>query len=334
MRRHEGNEVALYSLITWSTDSMSIAEQSGYSVSIDGAPPEIWPQRQYALNSQEVVLTHSNSLLVSTRSSSLCSIPLLTYEHARQYQRSGLQSGDHFIVLTPTNVSSSIGFDYAQSRTYSDNVQSSSSSPTVSATVTYVDDAHDSIHDQLIARYCSTTSLPARSTNVAAIAGGVVGGISLALILTATMFFVIRRRFRQARLIFVGANSLDPLDRDQPRRSEEDMAPPNYRHIFPSDSGGAEEQARAEGAARVDARPRGIWRIGRQRPGEGASIPVQSGFNPTTVHDNALPQAPVNRTITNASIWTWKGVPPPEQHPSVQGKGKQTSPLVGEILEK
>jgi hypothetical protein len=107
-----------------------------------------------------------------------------------------------------------------------------------------------SIRNKLIVHSCRT---PARSTNVAAIAGGVVGGITLALILSVTMFIVIRRRFRQARLTFVGEDGLEGRESTQPRPSEEDMPPPNYRRIFPSNSGAAEEQSQAEREARVDA---------------------------------------------------------------------------------
>jgi hypothetical protein len=189
--------------------------------------------------------------------------------------------------------------------------------------------------DKLIACSCRT---PTRPTNVAAITGGVVGGVALAVILSAVMFIVIRRRFRQARLTFVGEDGLDGRDSIQPRRSEEDMPPPNYRRIFPSDAGAAEEHARAQSVPRVEARPRGIWRIGRKRPAEGISAPDQAASDPSTmlpgaVLDDGLAQAPVNRAILDASMWTWKGLFPPTQRIAVAGK-KALPPVPGDVHEK
>jgi hypothetical protein len=151
------------------------------------------------------------------------------------------------------------------------------------------------------------------------------------------MFIVLRRRFRRARLTFAGEEGVDGRDSTQPRRSEEDMPPPNYRHIFPSDSGAAEDQARAEREARDEARPRGIWRIGRKRPGEGASISVQAASNPSaitagTAPRRVLPQAPVDRVILDASMWTWKDILPPTQRNAVAQK--EASPPVGDLLDK
>jgi hypothetical protein len=153
------------------------------------------------------------------------------------------------------------------------------------------------------------------------------------------MFIIIRRRFRQARLTFVGEDGLDGSDNTQPRRSEEDMPPPNYRRIFPSDAGAAEEQARAEREPRVEARPWGIWRIGRKRPVEGVSARDQTAFDPSTmppgaVPDDGLAQAPVNRAILDASMWTWKGVFPPTQRIAIAGKKALPPVPVGDVHEK
>jgi hypothetical protein len=189
------------------------------------------------------------------------------------------------------------------------------------------DFTHASTSHRLIATPRTRFSSPAHSTDVAAIAGGVVGGVAFVLILSFTIFIVIRRRFRQARLTFVGEDGLDGRDSTQPRRSEEDMPPPNYRRIFPSDSGAAGDQAQAGHEAPVYARPWGIWRISRKRPGKGTSAPDRPTSNPSAmpaaaVFDAALPQAAFDRAILNASAWTWKGVPPrkatlavPQQQP-------------------
>jgi hypothetical protein len=153
------------------------------------------------------------------------------------------------------------------------------------------------------------------------------------------MFIIIRRRFRQARLTFVGEDGLDGSDNTQPRRSEEDMPPPNYRRIFPSDAGAAGEQARGEREPHVEARPRGVWRFGRKRPSEGASVPDLAASNPSTmppgaVPDDGLAQAPVNRAILDASMWTWKGVFPPIQRIAVGGKKALPPVPVGDVHEK
>jgi hypothetical protein len=49
---------------------------------------------------------------------------MLTLSESSQYQRSGLANGDHYVVLTVTGATSTINFDYAVSRVYSQKDQS------------------------------------------------------------------------------------------------------------------------------------------------------------------------------------------------------------------
>jgi hypothetical protein len=142
VRVHAGNEIALYALLSGDSlpdpyQNTSIVQQSGYNVSIDGAPPETWPQREYSVFFQPGpdarTPVQSNALLVSAI---FFLYPIwLMYERTRQYQRSGLESGDHYLVLTLTNASSFLKFDYAQTRSYSNTVQSSAASPITIACV-------------------------------------------------------------------------------------------------------------------------------------------------------------------------------------------------------
>jgi hypothetical protein len=153
------------------------------------------------------------------------------------------------------------------------------------------------------------------------------------LILSATMFIVFRRRFRQVRLTFTAEDGLDGHESSQLRRSE-DMPPPNYRRIFPSDAAATEEQARAESEARVDAPPSRIWRIGRKHMGGGISVPIQ--FRPLAAPtgaalDGVQPQAPFYRAFLDASMWSWKGMSPPAQRIAFAAK---THSPPSEILEK
>jgi hypothetical protein len=174
---------------------------------------------------------------------------------------------------------------------------------------------------------CCRKSSPASSTNVAAIAGGVVGGVVLALILSAAMFIVIRRRFRQARLTFVGEDGLEGGGSIQPPHSEEDMPPPTYGRIFPPDS------SRATGD-----QVRGFWRIGLKPSRRRATVPSQAAPHTSAAPaigappKEARPQEPVDRAILDASIWTWKGEAPPDQR--LATLEKHSSLPVGDVLEK
>jgi hypothetical protein len=157
-----------------------------------------------------------------------------------------------------------------------------------------------------------------RSTNVAAIAGGIVGVVVHAFILSTTMIFIIRRRYSQARLTFVGEDGLDGGGGTQPRRSEEDMPPPHYRRIFPSESGAQGDQAQVERELPADAHTPVVGSIARKHPGAGASALDQAASRPSTdpantALDDAHSRAPIARAILDASLWTWKGVRPLKQ---------------------
>jgi hypothetical protein len=152
-----------------------------------------------------------------------------------------------------------------------------------------------------------------------------VGGVVLAFILSTTMLFVIRRRYRQARLTFVGEDGLDGGGSTQPRRSEEDMPPPLYRRIFPSESGAPGNQAHAEREPPAVAQTPGADRVARKNPRAGASALAQAASRlstgpANTALDGAPSRAPIARAILDASMWTWKGVRPREQDSTVPVK--------------
>jgi hypothetical protein len=86
VRVHVGNEIALYSLLTGVTTSpdynLTVIQQSSFTVSVDGAQPEIWPQRYIiAPGGGADEFLQSNSLLVSTFR--LTQPPSLAYIPAR-----------------------------------------------------------------------------------------------------------------------------------------------------------------------------------------------------------------------------------------------------------
>jgi hypothetical protein len=152
-----------------------------------------------------------------------------------------------------------------------------------------------------------------------------VGAVVLASILSAAMLFIIRRRYRQARLTFVGEDGLDGSGSTQPRRSEEDMPPPLYRQIFPSDSGAPGDQPQVGRELPADAHHPVAGRIARKNRRAGASALAQAASRPSTgpantALDGAHSRAPIARAILDASVWAWKGVRPREQDNTIPVK--------------
>jgi hypothetical protein len=148
-----------------------------------------------------------------------------------------------------------------------------------------------------------------------------VGGVVLAFMLSATMLLIIRRRYRRARLTFVGEDGLDGGGSNQPRRSEEDMPPPHYRRIFPSESGAPGDQAQTERNPPADDAPTPVaGRFVRKHPRAGASAVAQAASSPANALADSRSRPPVDRAILDASRWTWKGVRPRRQGNTVPVK--------------
>jgi hypothetical protein len=162
-----------------------------------------------------------------------------------------------------------------------------------------------------------------------------VGGLVLAFMLSTAMFYIIQRRYRQARLTFVGEDGLDGGGGTQPRRSEEDMPPPLYRRIFPSDSRAPGDQPQVGRELPADAHHPVAGRIARKNRRAGASALAQAASRPSTGPANtalngAQSRAPIARAILDASMWTWKGAHPREQDNTIPVKTNSPSGDTGE----
>jgi hypothetical protein len=180
----------------------------------------------------------------------------------------------------------------------------------------------------------ASESQPAKSSpNTAAIAGAVGGGIVLALMLTLVMYIVIRRRFREARSLFVdghegagegtGEGNSGP-DNDcasmaTRRASEEDMPSPNYRRLFPYDSGSVVEQAHAAHGDRVY--PAGVSISAQAAPIRLLpSVPSLAGSAFNRDREHALRP----RATLDSSVLAWMGVIPSPREVTVLSGEKGT----------
>jgi hypothetical protein len=84
---HEGNEIALYSLLE--------TEQSSYTVSVDGNSPETWPQREITATTQPFIQV--NSLLVSSYQ------PLFHCSHIDMFLPGSISAAGWIVVITTSS---------------------------------------------------------------------------------------------------------------------------------------------------------------------------------------------------------------------------------------
>jgi hypothetical protein len=217
-----------------------------------------------------------------------------------QYQ-TGYLSYDLHQVLIRANCSTEtpLLLDYVDVRTY---LRISSAStmlvPSRTATSTetlsvvllpYLNQAH-------LLRRTSATQSP---TPIAAIAGGVLGGLALIAVAVTCAFFLLRRRFRRTRFTFVGEDGID--GGQSPTHPEEDMPPPDYQHVF----------ARGSEAMRPHAFARGRQRNLSPAPLETSEIQhhLADIAEPATARHPPLP-----RPGTDLSLLAWKGQLPIDNH--------------------
>jgi hypothetical protein len=150
------------------------------------------------------------------------------------------------------------------------------------------------------------------STPVAAIAGGVLGGLALIAVTITCAFFLLRRRFRRTRFTFVGEDGID--GGDLPARPEEDMPPPDYQRIFARGSGVMRPHANARGRQRnpSDVHPSALRRFfgGKRQRDRSPAHPETSEIQ-HLLADIAEPATarhpPLPRPGTDPSLLAWKG---------------------------
>jgi hypothetical protein len=155
---------------------------------------------------------------------------------------------------------------------------------------------------------------------VAAIAGGIVGGIAFMVLVIVCAFIFLRRRFPRARPISGaedglngGANSLRP---------EEDMPPPDYQGVFP--------QADMASLSRIGSAwphlstPETRFNNATRTMRPGYARPNHTMLMPATGAEQADDVRVWQRSANDASLMTWEG----RQPEAVAGEKKSAGDLL------
>jgi hypothetical protein len=164
------------------------------------------------------------------------------------------------------------------------------------------------------------------STPVAAIAGGVLGGLAVIAVTTTCASFLLRRRFRRTRFTFVGEDGID--GGNLPARPEEDMPPPDYQRVFARGSGATRPNASGHDRQRnlPDARPSALrWFFGGKRGRDQSQAPLETSEIHPLLADIAEPtnarHPPLPRPGTDPSLLAWKGQLPVDNRKKVSKLG-------------